>query len=409
MKIGINGFGRIGRCVLRLVLDDPSVEEVVINGLSDTKELAYLFKYDSMQRFLPYEVEAEENYINVNDRKIKVYKESDPNNIPWGEHGIDVVFECTGVFNSSEKSMAHINKGAKHVLISAPSKDDTKTIVYGVNDELITKEDKIISCASCTTNALAPLASVIHKNFKIKSGFMTTVHAMTNDQETLDVTHKKGIYQRRGRAASLNIIPTSTGAASQIGKVIPELDGLLDGISYRVPVGDGSLVELNVVVEKSATKEEINNVLKVSENEAFKYTEDPIVSSDVVGNVYGSIVDGLLTNVINKNGNVVVKVVAWYDNEIGYSAQMIRVAKTLMSFYEEEKENIPIEELKQESFNKIEENITENKTIETNITNQVVNNEVLNAQVPNDNLEKTTEIINLNHIQNETKPNTFEF
>ncbi len=331
MKIAINGFGRIGRSVLRLLINDPSVEIVGINSLSTPEEMAYLFKYDSSQRTLPFEVTSGENYIEAKGKQIKVFAEESPSNLPWSSLDVDIVFECTGAFNSSEKSMAHINAGAKHVLISAPSKDETKTVVFKVNDEIISKEDKIISCASCTTNALAPLVNVINKNFKIKSGYMTTVHAMTNDQVTLDVSHDKGFESRRGRAASLNIIPTSTGAASQLGKVIPEIDGLMDGVSYRVPVGDGSLVEICVVVEKEVTKEEVNEVIKSESNEVLKYTSDPVVSSDIIGQVCGSLVDLRLTNVISKNGVTLVKASAWYDNEIGYSAQMIRVAKKLMS------------------------------------------------------------------------------
>lgn len=331
MKIAINGFGRIGRAVLRLVLNDPEIEVVAINTLSDSKQNAYLYKYDSVHRTLPYEVTYGEDFIEANGKRIKTFAKENPEELPWKDLNVDIVFECSGVFNSTEKSTPHINAGAKHVLISAPANDGTKTIVYRVNEQIMTKEDKILSCASCTTNALAPLVDVIHKNFRIKGGFMTTVHAMTNDQETLDLTHKKGIESRRGRAASLNIIPTSTGAASQLGKVIPELDGLMDGNSYRVPVGDGSLVEINVVVEKETNREEVNKIINDNQNDTLRYTNDPIVSSDILGRVCGSLVDGLLTNVITKNGVTIVKVSAWYDNEIGYSAQMIRVAKKLMS------------------------------------------------------------------------------
>ena len=328
LKIAINGFGRIGRTALRLLENDMEAEVVAINDLTDAEQLAYLYKYDSVHRTVKSKVNFDANEITIGDNKIKVFCESDPTKLPWKDLGIDVVLECTGVFTSREKCKAHLDAGAKHVIISAPAKDDDiKTIVYGVNHMLLTDEDDIISCASCTTNCLAPVLDIINKKYVVKKGFMTTVHAMTNDQETLDIPHKKGIYSRRGRAASLNIIPTSTGAASQIGKVIPELNGKLDGIALRVPVGDGSVVDITVELEKSATKESINNIFKSNQTKSLRYTEDPIVSSDVIGEQSGALVDGLLTNVMENNETQLVKIVAWYDNEVGYTAQMLRTAK----------------------------------------------------------------------------------
>lgn len=328
IKVGINGFGRIGRCALRLISKMNDVEVVAINDLTDAEQLAYLYKYDSIYGKSNEVIGYTENSITVNGKEIKIYSEKEPLNIPWKEHNVDIVLECTGVFTSKEKCMAHINAGAKKVIISAPSKDDDKTIVYGVNENILNKEDVIISAASCTTNCLAPVLNLLNKNYKVKRGFMSTIHAMTNDQETLDIPHKKGILSRRGRAASLNIIPTSTGAASTIGKVIPELEGKLDGSAFRVPVGDGSLVDLTVEVEKTPTIEEINNMFRDNSSDTIKVTSLPIVSSDIIGNKTGALVDGLLTNVIDNN---LIKVVAWYDNEMGYTAQMIRTLKYVMN------------------------------------------------------------------------------
>ena len=323
-RVAINGFGRIGRTALRLLSKESDIEVVAINDLTDSLQLAYLYKYDSVHRTIPESVTYEDDAIIINGKKIKVFKESDPQNLPWKEFNVDLVLECTGVFTSKEKCMAHINAGAKKVIISAPAKDDAKTIVYNVNDEILNSDDTVISCASCTTNCLAPVLNLLHQHYGVEKGFMSTVHAMTNDQETLDIPHKKGIQSRRGRAASLNIIPTSTGAASQIGKVIPELNGLLDGVAFRVPVGDGSLLDLTVELKTKVTKEEINKMFKENQNETIRITNAPIVSSDIIGNEAGAIVDAALTNVIEKEGKVLAKVVAWYDNEMGYTAQMIR-------------------------------------------------------------------------------------
>lgn len=330
LKVAINGFGRIGRVALRLLEGDEDVDVVAINDLTDAEQLAYLYKYDSAHRTNKSRIGFDEDEIYINDKKIKVYKESDPNKLPWGELDVDVVLECTGVFTSKEKCMAHIDAGAKHVIISAPAKDDAKTIVYGVNDDILNSDDLIISAASCTTNCLAPVVNLIHKNFGVVKGFMTTVHAMTNDQETLDIPHKKGILARRGRAASLNIIPTSTGAASQIGKVVPELNGKLDGLAFRVPVGDGSVIDLTIEVDRIVSEKTLNNLFRDNQSETLKFTMEPVVSSDIIGETYGALVDGLLTKVIESNGKQLVKVVAWYDNEVGYTAQMLRTMKKFM-------------------------------------------------------------------------------
>ena len=330
IKVAINGFGRIGRLVFRIMEEDPELEVVAINDLTDSEQLAYLLKYDTSHRsYLKNEISYTDDGIIVKGRKIKVYAETDPNNLPWKDLGIDVVFECTGKFTSKEKAEAHINAGAKKVIISAPAKGDLKTIVYGVNEETLDGSETIISAASCTTNCLAPVVNVLNNEFGIKKGLMTTVHAYTNDQTVLDVAHKKGAKSRRGRAAGANIIPTSTGAASAIGKVIPSLNGKLDGSALRVPVTTGSIVDLTLELNTKVTKEEINLVLKNNANETLGYTEDPIVSIDVIGETHGGVVDSLLTNVLEKDGTQLVKVVAWYDNEMSYSAQMVRTAKYL--------------------------------------------------------------------------------
>ena len=330
LRIAINGFGRIGRTALRLLENDKDIEVVAINDLTDPLQLAYLYKYDSVHRTNKSKVSFDEDELFVKGRRIKVYAESDPSKLPWRELNVDVVLECTGVFTSAEKCQAHLDAGAKHVIIRAPAKDEVKTIVYGVNDEILSLNDKVISAASCTTNCLAPVLKLVNDKYGIRKGFMTTVHAMTNDQETLDIPHKKGIKARRGRAASLNIIPTSTGAASQIGKVIPDLNGKLDGLAFRVPTGDGSVIDVTVELEKNTTKEDVNNMFKSNQSKVLKYTEDPIVSSDIIGEEVGATVDGLLTNIIEEDGKQLLKVVAWYDNEVGYTAQMIRTMKLFM-------------------------------------------------------------------------------
>ena len=330
LKIAINGFGRIGRTALRLLEDDKDIEVVAINDLTDPLQLAYLYKYDSVHRTNKSKISFDDDELFVKNRKIKVFAEPDPSKLPWGKLGVDIVLECTGVFTSVEKCQAHIDAGAKHVIISAPAKDDAKTIVYGVNDGILKKDDIVISAASCTTNCLAPVLKLIDDKYGIKKGFMTTVHAMTNDQETLDIPHKKGITSRRGRAASLNIIPTSTGAASQIGKVIPHLNGKMDGNAFRVPVGDGSVIDVTVEVEKHVTVEDVNKAFFNNQSKTLRYSKDPLVSSDIIGEQCGGMVDGLLTNVVEADGKQLLKVVAWYDNEVGYTAQMIRTMKLFM-------------------------------------------------------------------------------
>lgn len=331
IKVAINGFGRIGRLAFRLMEEHDDFEVVAINDLTDAEQLAYLLKYDTNHRnYRIDEISNEENYIVLGNKKIKIYAEKDPEALPWKDLDIDVVFECTGLFTSEEKAMAHINAGAKKVIISAPAKGDIKTIVYNVNHTILTGEEKIISAASCTTNCLAPVVDVLDKQFGIKKGYMTTVHAYTNDQATLDVPHKKGIKARRGRAAAANIIPASTGAASAIGKVCPNLDGKLEGTAMRVPVPTGSVVDLVLELGKNTTVEEINQALKAAQNETLKYTEDPVVSSDIIGRRCGALVDGLSTSVLEVDQTQLVKVVAWYDNEMSYTAQMIRTAQYLM-------------------------------------------------------------------------------
>ena len=331
IKVAINGFGRIGRLVFRIMEEDKDFEVVAINDLTDSEQLSYLLKYDSNHRLYNKIVDYDEEGIIIDGHKVKIYSELDPSNLPWSTLGIDVVFECTGKFTSVDKAMAHINAGAKKVIISAPAKGEAKTIVYNVNDNILDGNEKIISAASCTTNCLAPVLKIIDDNFGIEKGFMTTIHAYTNDQVTLDVAHKKGIKERRGRACALNIVPTSTGAATAIGKVIPKLDGRLSGNAMRVPVSDGSLIDLVLELNKNVIVDDINFAFKNNQNETIVYTEDPIVSSDIISSTCGATVDGNLTEVLNVNGKQLIKVVAWYDNEMGYSYQMVRTAKKLMN------------------------------------------------------------------------------
>lgn len=331
IKVAINGFGRIGRLVFRIMEEDPEFEVVAINDLTDAEQLAYLLKYDTNHRnYRVNDISFEGNEIIVGDGRIKVFAEMDPANLPWGELGVDEVFECTGHFTKKETAMAHITAGAKKVIISAPAKGDLKTIVYNVNEDILDGTEQIISAASCTTNCLAPVAKVINDEFKIVKGYMTTVHAYTNDQTILDVAHKKGIKARRGRAGAMNIVPSSTGAASALGLVIPDLAGKLDGSALRVPTPTGSVVDLTLELGRNTTVEEINNVIKSHTNETLGFTMDPIVSTDIIGSHLGGLVDGLLTNVLEVDGKQLVKVVAWYDNEMGYSSQMVRTAKYLM-------------------------------------------------------------------------------
>lgn len=333
MKIGINGFGRIGRLAFREMLEDNDLEIVAINDLTDAESLAYLLKYDTNhRRFASEDISFDDNNIIYKGRKIRVFSEKDPESIPWGTLKVDVVLECTGLFTSLEGGLKHIKAGAKKVVISAPAKGDLKTVVYNVNDGILTGKEEVISAASCTTNCLAPMLKVIEDNIGIKKGYMSTIHAYTNDQATLDVAHKKGILSRRGRAAAANIVPSSTGAASAIGKVIPSLLGKMDGNAYRVPVSDGSVVEVTLELKNNTTVDTINNLFKENQNDTLKFTMDPIVSSDVIGMSCGALVDGLLTNVIEVDGKQLVKVVAWYDNEMGYTCQMVRTLRKLIDY-----------------------------------------------------------------------------
>ena len=328
IKVAINGFGRIGRLVFRIMNDDPNFEVVAINDLTDADQLAYLLKYDTSHRGYKQDtISSSDNSIIVDGKEVKVYSEMDPSNLPWKELEIDQVFECTGLFTKKEKADAHIKAGAKKVIISAPGKGDLKTVVFGVNEDVLDGSEEVISAASCTTNCLAPVVDLLNKEFGIEKAFMTTVHAYTNDQTILDVEKKKGHMARRGRAGAANIVPSSTGAAAAIGLVIPELKGKLDGSALRVPTTTGSVVDLTIELKENTTKEEINKLFESNQTDTFKYTEDPIVSSDVIGSHYGSLVDGLLTEVLEVDGKQLVKVVAWYDNEMGYSAQMVRLAK----------------------------------------------------------------------------------
>ena len=332
IKVAINGFGRIGRLCFRLMEENPEFEVVAINDLTDAEQLAYLLKYDTNHRnYRINEISADGEYIVVGNRKVRVYAEKDPAVLPWKDLDIDVVFECTGLFTKLEDASKHIEAGAKHVIISAPAKGDLKTIVYNVNHEILTGDEQVISAASCTTNCLAPVVDVLDKEFGIIKGYMTTVHAYTNDQATLDIAHKKGILARRGIACAANIVPASTGAASAIGLVCPNLAGKLDGMAMRVPVPTGSVVDLTLELKKNTTAEEINEVLKAHTNETMEFTMDPIVSSDVIGRRCGSLVDGLSTSVLDVDGKQLVKVVSWYDNEMSYTAQMVRTAKYLMT------------------------------------------------------------------------------
>lgn len=330
IKVAINGFGRIGRLVFRLMEEDSNFEVVAINDLTDAEQLAYLLKYDTSHRnYRVNEISNTEDSIIVGERKVKIFKEMDPKNLPWRELDVDIVFECTGKFTDKDSAHAHIEAGAKKVIISAPAKGDLKTIVYNVNEKTLDGSEEIISAASCTTNCLAPVLRILDYYFKIDKGYMTTVHAYTNDQATLDVPHKKGIKARRGRAAAANIIPATTGAASAIGRVLPNLEGKLDGMAMRVPVTTGSVIDLTLELKVKTTKENINKVFEINKNETIDITYDPVVSSDIIGSHLGALVDGLSTSVLESEGRQLVKVVAWYDNEMGYTTQMVRTAKYL--------------------------------------------------------------------------------
>ena len=326
-KIAINGFGRIGRLSFRKMFNDDRFEIAAINDLTTTEMLAYLLKYDSVQGNFSHEVDSDEEHIIIDGKKIRVYKEADPAKLPWKELDIDIVLECTGFFASKAKSQAHIDAGAKKVLISAPAGNDLPTIVYGVNEKTLTKDDNIISAASCTTNCLAPMAKALNDYREVRTGFMTTIHAYTGDQMILDGPHRKNDF-RRARAGAINIVPNTTGAAKAIGLVIPELAGKLLGSAQRVPVPTGSTTILTAVLKDSTetvTLEGVNNAMKEAASESFGYNEEQIVSSDFIGLSFGSLFDATQTFVERSGTGVFeVQVVAWYDNEMSYVSQMVR-------------------------------------------------------------------------------------
>jgi glyceraldehyde 3-phosphate dehydrogenase len=323
VKVAINGFGRIGRLVYRQIYNMEGIDVVAINDLTSPKVLAHLLKYDTAQGRFNADVKASDNAIVVNGDEIKIYAQKDPAQIPWGSHQVDVVLECTGFFTDAEKAKAHITAGARKVVISAPATGDLKTIVFNVNHSILDGSETVISCASCTTNCLAPMAQVLEEKYGIMGGLMTTVHAYTNDQNTQDAPHPKGDL-RRARAASQNIVPNSTGAAKAIGLVLPSLKGKLDGTAQRVPTLTGSLTELTTVLGKKVTVEEINAAMKAAANESYGYTEDEIVSSDVIGMSYGSLFDATQTKVLSVGDVQLVKTVSWYDNEMSYVSQLVR-------------------------------------------------------------------------------------
>ena len=323
VKVAINGFGRIGRLVYRQIYDMKGIDVVAINDLTSPAVLAHLLKYDSAQGRFGQDVKSTENSIVVNGEDVKVYAQKDPAQIPWASHDVDVVIECTGFFTDKAKAEAHITAGAKRVVISAPATGDLKTIVFNVNHAILDGTETVISCASCTTNCLAPMAKTLNDSFGIVTGIMSTIHAYTNDQNTLDAPHPKNDL-RRARAAAANIVPNSTGAAKAIGLVLPELKGKLDGGAQRVPVITGSVTELYSILGKTVTVEEINAAMKAASNESFGYNEDEIVSSDVIGIRFGSLFDSTQTKVMTMGDKQMVKTVSWYDNEMSYVSQLVR-------------------------------------------------------------------------------------
>jgi glyceraldehyde 3-phosphate dehydrogenase len=323
VKVAINGFGRIGRLVYRQIYDMQGIDVVAINDLTSPAVLAHLLKYDSAQGRFGQDVKSTDSAIVVNGDEVKVYAQKDPAQIPWGQHDVDVVIECTGFFTDKAKAEAHLTAGAKRVVISAPATGDLKTVVFNVNHAILDGTETVISCASCTTNCLAPMAKTLNDNFTIVTGIMSTIHAYTNDQNTLDAPHPKGDL-RRARAAAANIVPNSTGAAKAIGLVLPELKGKLDGGAQRVPVITGSVTELYSILDKTVTVEEINAAMKAASNESFGYNEDEIVSSDVIGIHFGSLFDATQTKVMTMGDKQMVKTVSWYDNEMSYVSQLVR-------------------------------------------------------------------------------------
>lgn len=326
VKVAINGFGRIGRLVFREIYNMQGIEVVAINDLTSPQVLAHLLKYDSAQGRFNATVSHTDNSIIVNGEEVKIYAQKDPAQIPWGAHGVDVVIESTGFFTDKAKAEAHIAAGAKRVVISAPATGDLKTVVYNVNHHILDGSETIISGASCTTNCLAPMAKVLNDNFTILAGSMTTIHAYTNDQNTLDAPHPKGDL-RRARAAAQNIVPNSTGAAKAIGLVLPELAGKLDGGAQRVPTITGSVTELTVICEKKTSAAEINAAMKAAANDSFGYTEEELVSTDIIGISYGSLFDATQTKVVTVGDAQLIKVVSWYDNEMSYVSQLVRTVK----------------------------------------------------------------------------------
>ncbi|GAB2818344.1 type I glyceraldehyde-3-phosphate dehydrogenase [Ferruginibacter profundus] len=323
VKVAINGFGRIGRLVFRQIYNMQGIDVVAINDLTSPAVLAHLLKYDSAQGRFGQTVTHTENSIVVDGHEVKIYAQKDPAQIPWGAHNVDVVIESTGFFTDKAKAEAHLTAGAKRVVISAPATGDLKTVVFNVNHAILDGTETIISCASCTTNCLAPMAKVLDEKYGIITGLMSTIHAYTNDQNTLDAPHPKGDL-RRARAAAQNIVPNSTGAAKAIGLVLPNLKGKLDGGAQRVPVITGSVTELYSVLGKDVTAEEVNAAMKAAANESFGYNEDEIVSSDVIGITYGSLFDATQTRVIKTGDKQLVKTVSWYDNEMSYVSQLVR-------------------------------------------------------------------------------------
>ncbi len=329
VKIAINGFGRIGRLAFRLMFGKEEFDIVAVNDLTDAATLAHLLKYDSCQgSYKSDEIVSKDNTIIIGDEVINIYSQRDPEQLPWKELDVDVVLECTGHFRDREGAEKHIKAGAKKVIISAPGRGEMKTIVYNVNHEILDGTETVVSGASCTTNCLAPVAAVLDKTFGMTMGYMTTVHAYTNDQVTLDGPHKD---LRRARAAAENIIPTTTGAAAAVGLVLPQLKGKLDGFALRVPVKVGSLVDLTCELDKKVTIEEVNNALRAAANETLGITDDPIVSTDIIGMSYGSLVDLQLTDVMDVEDKQLVKVVSWYDNEMSYTNQLIRLATYIVN------------------------------------------------------------------------------
>ena len=322
IKVAINGFGRIGRLALRQIIKTEGLEVVAVNDLTPADMLLHLFKYDTTQGRFQGTAELKDNAIVVDGKEIKVFADADPEALPWGELGVDVVLECTGFFTTKEKAEKHIKAGARKVVISAPG-GDMKTVVFGVNEDILDGSETVISAASCTTNCLAPMAAVLQNQYGVVEGLMTTIHAYTGDQNTLDAPHRKGDF-RRARAAAQNIVPNSTGAAKAIGLVIPALNGKLDGSAQRVPVATGSLTELVTVLEKNVSKEEINAAMKAAANESYGYTEEQLVSSDVIGMEFGSLFDATQTRVMTVGDKQLVKTVAWYDNEMSYTCQLVR-------------------------------------------------------------------------------------